>query len=58
MEPEKHAYTVKETAKALGIGRNKTLELIHSGKLRHIRVGTRIVVPKKAVDAFLEVDQA
>ena len=54
MDGEKHAYNVKEAAKALSLGRNKTLELIHAGKIRHVRVGTRILIPRGALDDFLE----
>jgi excisionase family DNA binding protein len=55
---EKEGYSVLETAHAIGLGRNKTLELIHSGRLRHVRVGRRIIVPRTAVAAFLEAEAA
>ena len=50
---EKFAYNIKEACSALSLGRNTVLELIHSGKLRHKRVGRRIIVPRKAVEEFL-----
>jgi excisionase family DNA binding protein len=45
---------VVEAAQALGIGRTKTLELIHAGKLGYVRVGKRIIVPVREVEKFLE----
>ena len=38
----------------LGISRNIGYELIHSGRLHHIKVGRRILIPVWAVDELLE----
>lgn len=54
MLDNKLAYNLKEAAAALALGRNKTLELIHTGKLRHVRVGRRLIVPRKALEEFLD----
>lgn len=45
---------VKEVAQALGIGLNSTYDLLRSGRLKHIRVGRRILIPAREVEAFLE----
>ena len=45
--------TPAETAHVLRLGRNTTYELIRSGKLRHVKVGRRLLVPKSAVLQFL-----
>ncbi len=50
----KLAYTVEETATTLSLGRNSTLELIHSKRLRSVRVGKRILVPHAEILRFLE----
>jgi excisionase family DNA binding protein len=45
--------TVPEVMKLLRIGRNTTYEAIRSGALPSIRIGRRILVPKKALELFL-----
>ncbi len=52
-EPHKIALNIMEAAYQLGIGRNKTLELVHSGRLKSVRVGRRIVIPHRELEAFL-----
>ena len=37
----------------LGIGRNTAYELVRSGKIRGIRVGKQIRIPKEEVQRFL-----
>jgi excisionase family DNA binding protein len=50
----KLGLSVVEAGQALGIGRTKTLELIHAGRLPHVHVGKRIIVPVREVEKFLE----
>jgi len=38
----------------LGIGRNIAYELVRSGRLRSIRVGRQVRIPKNALIEFLE----
>ena len=45
---------VEELMPILGIGRNTAYELVRSGKLRSIRVGRQVRVPKNALIEFLE----
>ena len=47
-------YDVVGAAYQLSLGRNKTLELISSGKLKSIRVGRRIIVPHCAIEDYIE----
>ena len=44
---------VEELMPILGIGRNTAYELVRSGKLRSIRVGRQIRIPKAEVLRFL-----
>ena len=37
----------------LGIGRNTAYELVRSGRLRSIRVGRQVRIPKNALIEFL-----
>jgi excisionase family DNA binding protein len=45
--------SVDEAASMLGIGRNLAYQLIHQNKLPHRRLGSRIVIPLKSIDKFL-----
>ncbi len=47
------ALRVEELMPILGIGRNTAYELVRSGKLRSIRVGRQIRIPKAEVLRFL-----
>ena len=42
------------TMPILGIGRNTAYELVRSGRLRSIRVGRQVRIPKNALIEFLE----
>ena len=44
---------VEELMPVLGIGRNTAYELVRSGKIRSIRIGRKIRVPRDAVAEFL-----
>ena len=44
---------VEELMPILGIGRNTAYELVRSGKIRSIRVGKQIRIPKEEVQRFL-----
>ena len=51
MEPK--AYTVNETAAALGVSRATVYKLMRDGKLFYAQVGARKRVPVEAVTAML-----
>ncbi len=53
MSDDRHTYTVEEAARILGIGRNSAYEAIHRGEIPAIRIGRRVVVPRKALDDLL-----
>lgn len=44
---------VEELMPILGVGRNTAYELVRSGRIRSIRVGRQLRVPKDAVLEFL-----
>ena len=48
--------TVVEAAKVLGISRSLAYQLAASGDLPTVRLGRRLVVPRKALERLLEVD--
>lgn len=45
--------TVTETATVLGISRSSAYECVRLGSIPSIRLGRRIVVPTRAIDALL-----
>jgi excisionase family DNA binding protein len=47
------AYRVEEAAQALRVSRDTMYELIRSGRLRTIKVGSRRLIPVVALDEFI-----
>jgi excisionase family DNA binding protein len=46
--------TVEEAAKVLRIGRTQAYRAVHSGELRHVKIGKRVLVPTSAIRLLLE----
>ena len=46
--------SVNQLIDVLNIGRNTAYELIRSGRIKCIRVGHQIRVPKEAIQSFLQ----
>jgi excisionase family DNA binding protein len=46
-------WTVEEAAALLGISRAHAYQLVARGQLTHVRLGRRIVVPKRALDELV-----
>ena len=46
--------SVREAAAALGIGRGLAYQLLREGSLPSVRLGSRIVIPRAALEAFLD----
>ncbi len=57
MEEERLTLTVEETAKLLGIGRQLAYERVKTGEIPVIRVGRRLLVPRRALEKLLEQGQ-
>ena len=53
LKDEPEVMTVLEAAKILRLGKNKTYDLVNSGRLSSIKVGGRIIIPKMCIVAFL-----
>jgi excisionase family DNA binding protein len=51
---ETQTYNTQEVAKILGLGRDYTRALIHSGKLPNVGNSKRVRVPKSAVQRYLD----
>lgn len=46
--------TPAEVASALKLGRTTTYELLRTGAINSIKIGRKIIVPKKYLDDFIE----
>lgn len=46
--------SISDAATALGIGRTKTYEMLNSGELESIQIGTRRLVKMESIQAFIE----
>ncbi len=54
MDNDRLTLTVEEAAQLLGISRALGYELVARGELPSVRLGRRIVVPRRALDAMLD----
>jgi excisionase family DNA binding protein len=50
----KLTMTVEQAASQLGISRTLAYELVRRGELPHLRLGSRIVVPRRALEALVD----
>jgi excisionase family DNA binding protein len=51
---EKVVLSVSQTAAYLGISRGLAYQAVADGRLPHLRIGKRILVPKAALERLLE----
>ena len=56
-DDERLVYTVAEAARMLGISRAHGYDLVASGELAHVRLGRRVVIPKRVIERLLDVDE-
>lgn len=54
---DKLTLTVEEAAKVLGIGRNLCYERVKTGEIPAIRIGRRLLIPRRALEKLLEEPQ-
>lgn len=54
MEIQRLTLTVEETAKLLGIGRQLAYDRVKTGEIPVIKVGRRLLVPRRALEKLLE----
>lgn len=46
--------SVVEAAALLGIGKNTAYDLVRAGRLPHVRIGSRVRIPRESLHAWLE----
>lgn len=51
------ALSPEQVAQALGISVFTLYKLLHAGRIRHVRVGRRILIPIAALEAFLNGEE-
>lgn len=54
METERLTLTIEETARLLGIGRQLAYEKARTGEIPVIKIGRRLLVPRRALERLLE----
>jgi len=52
---ERLVYSVAEAAAVLGISRAHGYDLVARGELPHLRLGRRVVIPKRVIEELLDV---
>ncbi len=55
---ERLTYDIPEAGKKAGLGRNASYEAARRGQIPTIRLGSRLLVPKKKWDAILAGEAA
>lgn len=51
---QRKTYTVDEAAQLLGVNRKGVYDEIKGGNFPHVRIGKRILIPRTALDRWLE----
>lgn len=57
MADERLTCTVEECARLLGIGRQLAYEKVKTGEIPALKIGRRLLVPRKALERLLEQGQ-
>ena len=57
-DEERMTLSIEEAAVRLGISRALAYELVRRGELPRLRLGRRIVIPRKALEEFVEAATA
>ena len=55
---DKLAYSVKEAAEALCISQWQVREEVHRGRIRAKKVGTRVIIPRWAIEEWLKPEDS
>ena len=53
MSTEKHTFSVEEAARMIGIGRQAMYELVRTGGVSSVKIGRRVVIPRRALEKLL-----
>ena len=50
---EKLAFSIAETARALGVSSRTVHDYVRNGSIAHFRMGTRVLIPSDELKAFI-----
>ena len=50
----RRARTVREFCEIFGIGLNQGYQAIHEGKIPHVKIGKRIIIPDAVIENLLQ----
>ncbi len=53
----RRARTVREFCEIFGIGLNHGYQAIHEGKIPHLKIGKRIIIPDSVVENLLRCEK-
>jgi excisionase family DNA binding protein len=53
LEPERQTVSIPEFGRILGVGRNSAYKAVQRGEVRAIKIGGRMVIPRKEVERLL-----
>lgn len=56
--PQRLTLTVEEAAATLGLSRASAYEAVRRGQIPHIRIGSRILVPRSQLEKMLDADSS
>jgi excisionase family DNA binding protein len=51
-------YTVEQAGEILGISRAAAYEAVQRGEIPHLRIGRRIVVPRRPLDRMVGIEDS
>jgi excisionase family DNA binding protein len=54
--PERRAFSIRETERAVNLSRATLYRMIAAGKLATVKIGARRLVPSASIDALLGGD--
>ena len=54
MEERRMTFTIKETARLLGIGRQLAYDRVKTGEIPVLKIGRRLLVPRIALEKMLQ----
>ena len=58
MDDSKLGYRIKEAAEAIGIKEWKLKQEMYQGRIRYIKIGSRVVIPRWALEERLREELA
>lgn len=52
--PQRQAYSVEEFARICGVSRTSAYSAVKRGEVPHVRIGRRVVIPRRALERLLD----